>query len=117
VPDRLDWTLLAVPADAIPFDMRGAGLSHHGGDCSFSLRRHGIDDPVLWEIARIVHEAGPADDRYDVPVAPGPAVSYRGLSMMTADAEILAVTGPLFDGRMSTVAGLCCLAGSRAERG
>ncbi len=24
-----------VPADATPFDMRGAELSHHGGDCSF----------------------------------------------------------------------------------
>lgn len=65
MPDRVDWALLAVPADAIAFDMRGADLSHHGGDCSFEtiLRSHGIDDPVLWEIARIVHEVDLADDR------------------------------------------------------
>jgi hypothetical protein len=24
-----------VPADATPFDMHGAELSHHGGDCTF----------------------------------------------------------------------------------
>jgi hypothetical protein len=33
-----------VPPDATPFDMRGAELSHHQGDCSFEtmLRHFGI---------------------------------------------------------------------------
>ena len=89
-----------VPADATAFDMRGAELSHHEGDCSFEtiLRRYGLDDPVLWDLARIVHEADLADDRYDAPEALGLDVICRGLSMVAADAEILAVTGPLFDG-------------------
>jgi hypothetical protein len=89
-----------VPADATAFDMRGAELSHHGVDCSFEtiLRRHELDDPVLWDVARIVHEADLADDRYHAPEAQGLDVICRGLSMVAGDEKILAVTGPLFDG-------------------
>ncbi len=89
-----------VPADATPFDMRGADLSHHRGDCSFetALRRFGLDDPVLWDIARIVHEADLDDERFDAPEAPGLDVLCRGLSMVLDDPGMLAVTGPLFDG-------------------
>ena len=89
-----------VPADATAFDMRGVELSHHGGDCSFEtiLRRYQLDDPVLWDVARIVHEADLADDRYHAPEAPGLDVLCRGLSMTGTDAQTLVVTGPLFDG-------------------
>jgi hypothetical protein len=89
-----------VPPDATAFDMRGAELSHHEGDCTFEtmLRRYGLEDPVLWDLARIVHEADLADDRYDAPEACGLDVICRGLSMVAADVEILAVTGPIFDG-------------------
>ena len=89
-----------IPADAIPFDMRGAELSHHGGDCSFEtiLRRYDLQDPVLWDLARIVHEADLADDRYDAPEAPGLDVVLRGLSMVADDEEIITVAGRLFDG-------------------
>jgi hypothetical protein len=89
-----------VPADATPFDMQGVELGHHGGDCSFEafLRRYELDDPVLWEISRIVHEADLADERYDAPEAPGLDVLLRGLSMIHDDEEVLALTGPLFDG-------------------
>jgi hypothetical protein len=89
-----------VPADATPFDMPGVELSHHGDDCTFEtmLRRHDLDDPVLWEIAKAVHEADLADDRYDAPEAAGLDIMCRGLSMIVADEQVLAVTGPLFDG-------------------
>jgi hypothetical protein len=89
-----------VPADATPFDMRGVELSHHGGDCSFetALRVFGLDDPVLWDIARIVHEADLDDERFDAPEAPGLDVLCRGLSMVLDDPAMLATTGPLFDG-------------------
>ena len=89
-----------VPEDATPFDMRGAELSHHGGDCSFEtiLRRQGVDDPVLWDVARIVHEADLADDRYEAPEAPGLDVICRGLSMVRDDEQILAVSAAIFDG-------------------
>lgn len=89
-----------VPADATAFDMRGVDLSHHGADCSFEtiLRRYDLDDPVLWRIAAIVHEADLDDERYDAPEAPGFDVALRGLSMIRGDQEILELTGPLFDG-------------------
>jgi hypothetical protein len=89
-----------VPSDATPFDMRGAELSHHGGDCSFEtlLRRYELRDPLLWEIARIVHEADLEDERYDAPEAPGVDVVLRGLSMVRGDQEVLALSAPLYDG-------------------
>ena len=89
-----------VPDDATPFDMRGVELSHHGGDCTFEtmLRHFGLDDPVLWDVARIVHEADLADDRFNAPEAVGLDVICRGLSMVRPDVEVLAVTGPMFDG-------------------
>ncbi len=88
------------PSDATPFDMRGADLSHHGNDCTFEtmLNRYELSDPVLWDIARIVHEADLADERYDAPEAPGLDLLLRGLSMVRGDDEVLAISGPLFDG-------------------
>jgi hypothetical protein len=89
-----------VPADATPFDMRGVELSHHAGDCSFEtfLRRYELADPVLWEIAKTVHEADIGDERYDAPDAQGLDTLLRGLSMVRDDHELLALAEPLFDG-------------------
>jgi len=89
-----------VPADATPFDMRGAEYSHHDGDCSFEtfLRRHALDDPVLWAIGRIIHQADLEDDRFDAPESPGLDALMRGLSMVRPDQEVLELSGPLYDG-------------------
>jgi hypothetical protein len=88
------------PADATPFDMVGVELSHHGDDCSFEtmLRHFSLDDAVLWDLARIVHEADLADERFDAPEAFGLDVICRGLSMTHVDADVLAITHPIFDG-------------------
>jgi hypothetical protein len=89
-----------VPEDCTPFDMRGAELSHHHGDCTFEtfLRNYGLDDPVLWDIARIVHEADLADERYEAPEAAGFDMALRGLSIVRSDPEVLEITRPVFDG-------------------
>lgn len=89
-----------VPPDATPFDMRGVELSHHGGECTFEtlLRRYELEDPVLWAIARIVHEDDLEDDRFDAPEASGLDVVLRGLSMVRDDQEVLELSGPLYDG-------------------
>jgi hypothetical protein len=89
-----------IPAEATAFDLRGVELGHHHGDCSFEtiLHHYEITDPVLWRIAAIIHEADLDDERYDAPEAPGLDVALRGLSMTCADEQILALTGPLFDG-------------------
>ena len=89
-----------VPADATPFDMRGAALSHHGNRCSFEtfLAHYQLTDPALAAIARIVHEADLGDERFDAPEAPGLDVLIRGLALTLPDDEVLRVTGHLFDG-------------------
>jgi hypothetical protein len=89
-----------VPEDATPFDMRGVDLSHHGGDCTFEtiLHRYSLEDPVLWDLARLVHEADLADDRYDEPGAPGLDTICRGLTLVLDDPRSLKISGPLFDG-------------------
>jgi len=88
------------PEDATPFDMRGVELSHHEGDCTFEtiLRRYGLDDPVLWAIGRIIHQADLEDDRFDAPEAPGIDVLMRGLSMVREDQAVLDLSAPLYDG-------------------
>jgi hypothetical protein len=89
-----------VPRDATPFDMRGVALSHHEGDCSFEtiLRHYKLDDPVLWDVARIVHEADLEDDRYEAAEASGLDVVCRGLSMVCNDDEVVEVAVAIFDG-------------------
>jgi hypothetical protein len=86
--------------DTTPFDIRGAELSHHGGDCTFEtlLRRYELDDPVLWDVARVVHEADLDDDRFDAPEARGLDVLIRGLSLVADDEELLELAARLFDG-------------------
>jgi hypothetical protein len=90
-----------VPEDTTPFDIRGAELSHRRGGCTFEtmLARYELDDPALAEIARIVHEADLADERYDAPEARGLDVILRGLSLVAdSDEEMLALSGPIYDG-------------------
>lgn len=93
-----------VPADATPFDMRGVELSHHDGDCSFEtiLRRYQLDDPVLWDLARVVHEADLADDRYEAPEAPGLDIICRGLSMTHDDTQAVSIGAAMFNGLYET---------------
>ncbi|HZU07308.1 MAG TPA: chromate resistance protein ChrB domain-containing protein [Chloroflexota bacterium] len=61
--------ILFVPADqvlavaeregAIPFDVPGVELGHHGTECSFDalLKRYGLADPALQRLALIVRGA------------------------------------------------------------
>ncbi|MGW1764617.1 chromate resistance protein ChrB domain-containing protein [Streptomyces sp. NPDC002073] len=90
-----------VPADATPFDMRGAELGHHHGDCSFETIlgvHHLTDDPALRRIADIVHEADIDDERFHAPEAPGLDVVLRGLSMIGDDTHTMSIANPVFDG-------------------
>jgi hypothetical protein len=93
------------PAGAIPFDMPGVDLSHHTSsdgqeDCSFEtiLRRYDLADPVLWHLARIVHEADLDDQRYEAPEARGLDTLTRGLSMVATDEQVLPTVALIFDG-------------------
>jgi hypothetical protein len=88
-----------VPPEATAFDMRGAALSHHDGDCSFEtiVKRYELDDPALAMLAALVHEADLADERYDVPEAPGLDLAIRALGAGRSDGELLGITDSVFD--------------------
>ncbi len=59
---------------AIPFDVAGAELGHHGKECSFDaiLKKHGLDgDPALVLLARIVNGADTDNTLWHQPEAAG----------------------------------------------
>ena len=86
-----------VPADATAFDMVGCDLTHHGAGVTFEtiLRRYDLDDPILWQIAEIVHQADVEDDRFDAPEAAGFDVIIRALGHDHSDEEVRAITATL----------------------
>jgi hypothetical protein len=51
---------------AIPFDIPGAEYSHDGDECTFDfiIKKHGINDPALLQLAEIVR--GADTDRFDL---------------------------------------------------
>jgi hypothetical protein len=84
-----------------PFDMRGVELGHHEGGCSFEtmLRRHSLTDPVLHEIAAMVHDADLDDDKFRSPESAGLDAIVRGLGLVTPDdQELLRFTHRVYDG-------------------
>lgn len=89
-----------ISSESTPFDIRGVALSHHHGKCSFEvfLETYSLDDPILWEIAKIIHEADLFDESFDVPEAQGLDVICRGLSLVMDDKRVLETTSLIFDG-------------------
>lgn len=84
-----------------PFDMRGVELGHHDGRCSFEsfLHKYSLTDPVLQELAAVVHEADVDDDRFQTPEARGLDAVIRGLgNVISDDLELFKVTDRVFDG-------------------
>lgn len=76
----------AAELDAIPFDVEGVELSHDGPLCSFDaiLKKYGLSDPALDEIAIIVR--GADTERLDLaPQAAGLLAISLGLSRNYAD--------------------------------
>lgn len=83
------------------FDVVGARLSHHGEDCSFEtfLKEYDLKDPVLLEIAEIVHDADLMDEKYGRPESEGLDAVIRGMQLALPDDETLTRhTDALFDG-------------------
>lgn len=89
------------PEGAELFDVAGARLSHHGDDCSFEtfLKEYDLRDPVLSEIAEIVHDADLMDEKYGRPESEGLDVIVRGMQLALPDDEVLTRhTDALYDG-------------------
>ena len=106
-----DAEFIFVPADqvatvaqregATPFDTEGAELGHHEGRCSFEaiLEKHGIQDPAIALLARIVHGADVSEDLYGEPEAKGLKAIAEGFGQLGLkdDHEILAQEFVVYD--------------------
>ncbi len=89
------------PEDAIPFDALGAELGHQGEDCTFEtlVKRSGLRDRRLAQLAEIVHEVDLRDQKYRRDEARGIDLAIRGLlAALKDDQEALAHGLTLFDG-------------------
>jgi len=89
------------PADAIPFDALGAEFGHQGEDCTFEtlVKRCGLRDRGLAQLAEIVHEVDLRDQKYRRDEARGIDLAIRGLlAALKDDQDVLAHGMTLFDG-------------------
>ena len=89
------------PEGAELFDVVGARLSHRGEDCSFEtfLREYVLDDPVLREIAEIIHDADLMDEKYGRPESEGLDAIVRGMQLsLPDDHTLIAHTYVLYEG-------------------
>jgi hypothetical protein len=89
------------PEGAELFDVAGARLSHHGEDCSFEtfLKEYSLQDPVLAEIAEIIHDADLMDEKYGRPESEGLDMIIRGMQLVLPDDHALThATDSIFDG-------------------
>ena len=88
------------PDEAELFDVAGARLSHHGDACSFEtfLAEYDLEDPVLAEIAEIVHDADLMDEKHGRPESEGLDSIIRGMQLALPDDEALIYyTDALYD--------------------
>lgn len=108
--------------------MAGTALSHHGGRCKIEtmLSHFDLDNPILWDVSRIVHEADLADQVYDAPEGRGLDLDLRGLSFVMGENRLVEFAEPIFEGlheyrRRFLLAGRdpagCCARGTMASAG
>ena len=84
---------------AIPYDVPGAELGHHGDRCSFDaiIDKYGLDDPALAELALIVRGAD-TDARDLAPESRGLVAIAEGFRLVYGDDhEQLAAELPVYD--------------------
>jgi hypothetical protein len=90
------------PEGAELFDVVGARLSHRGEDCSFETFLAEYDlagDPVLREIAEIVHDADLMDEKYGRPESEGLDAIVRGMQLsLPDDHALIGHTDVLYEG-------------------
>jgi hypothetical protein len=89
-----------LPEGAIPFDMAGVELGHHGPRCSAEVvaARYRADDLALRAVAEVVHDLDLKDEGFGRLEAPGLKRLLDGIcSGALQDLERIERTGPLFE--------------------
>jgi len=81
----------AAPANAVPFDMFGAGFGHQGDRCTFETlqARFAIRDAAVTRLATIVHDLDLKDGKFGAPEATTVGATIDGLQLSCADDERL----------------------------
>jgi len=71
----------------LSFDARGARFDHRDGLCTFEvmLEEHGLDEPALRLLGRIVHGADVAEDRDATPQSRGLLAIADGFHLLELD--------------------------------
>src|ERR671937_3201730 len=74
---------------AIPYDVPDVELGHVDGRCSFEsiIRKYGLDDPALAELARIVHGADVGEDVDITPESAGLSAIARRFALLYGEAD------------------------------
>src|SRR5438105_3589984 len=78
--------------DGIPFDVRGAALTHRNGRCTFEvlLEAYALEDPALQHMSRIIHAADLPQDEPSMGLGPGVLAVFDGIrDGVDTDAERL----------------------------
>jgi len=85
----------AAPADAVPFDMFGAGFGHEADRCTFETlqARFDIHEPAVARLGEIVHDLDLKDNRFGSPEAATLGAAIDGLQLACADDGILLEQG------------------------
>ncbi len=90
------------PSDGIPFDFPDLDIpfTHHDGKCTFEVLKdhHKLDDPVLDDMAEIIHGADVSKDIDKVPESRGVELVSSGLAYLSEDDHLALERGfILFD--------------------
>ena len=77
----VSWRTDPKRVDGVPFDMRGAELSHRNGRCTLEslIERYELTDPALSHLARIVRAADLPQDDPAPPEAAGVLAIFDGI--------------------------------------
>jgi hypothetical protein len=97
---RNDVLATADREGAHSFDAPGAEFDHRDGKCTFEvlIEHHGLQDPALGRLARIVHAADIETDLDTDPAGPGLlAIGLGGLDVEADDHRLLDRAGFVYD--------------------
>jgi hypothetical protein len=87
--------------DALPFDMFEGEFTHHGDDCTFEtlLKRFGLREKALRQIAEMVHEADVGDGKFAAVGGIGLDLVFKGWGRTSMrDEEIIERATACLDG-------------------
>ncbi len=90
---------VAVKEGAIPFDVKGVELGHHGDECTFDaiIKKYKLEDPALKQLALVVRGAD-TPNRSLTPESAGLNSIAEGFRLISKDDyDNLAKQFPLYD--------------------